>query len=76
MAPNKSYAKEAVRARTGRNVDELLHELYVTKRHSAQEIADALEVSRMTIANWLREYGITREDRAAVALAPSGGPTP
>ena len=68
MTRSKSYAKEAVAARTGRDVGELLRDLYVTKRHSAQEIADALDVSRMTVVTWLREYGINRDDRPAVAL--------
>jgi len=68
MTRNKSYAKEAVTARTGREVDELLRELYISKRHSAQEIADAIGVSRMTVVTWLREAGISRDDRPAVAL--------
>lgn len=64
----KSYAKELVRERTGRDVADILRELYVDKRHSQQEIASALGVSRMAIGGWLREYGITRDDRPAVAL--------
>lgn len=64
----KSHAKELVRKVTGREVDEVLRDLYVEKRHSQEEIADALGVHRMTIGLWLREYGITREDRPAVAL--------
>jgi len=68
MAGNKSYAREAVRARIGRPLDEALRELYVDRRHSQQEIADALGVSRMTVSIWLRDFGITRDDRPAVAL--------
>jgi transposase len=64
----KSYAKETVRARTGREIAELLRDLYVEKRHSQQEIADAIDVSRELVKDWLAEYGITREDRPAVAL--------
>jgi DNA invertase Pin-like site-specific DNA recombinase len=65
---NKSHAKTAVRLRTGREPDDILRELYVEKRHSQQEIADALGIHRMTVSEWLREYGISREDRPAVAL--------
>ena len=67
-AVRKSHAKELVRRTTGREVPDLLRELYVEKRHSQGEIADALGVHRMTVGQWLAEYGITREDRAAVAL--------
>jgi len=59
----KSYAQELVRKSTGRAVDELLRELYVEKKHSQEEIARALGVSRVTIAGWLAEYGISRDDR-------------
>lgn len=65
----KSYAKELVRERTGRaDLAELLRELYVDKRHTQEEIAEALGVSRMAVSSWLREYGISREDRPAVLL--------
>ena len=63
-----THAKELVRERTGREVDDVLRELYVDKRHSQKEIGRALGVHRMTISTWLREYGITRDDRQAVAL--------
>lgn len=65
---NKSYSKELVRERTGRDPEELLRELYVEKRHSQREIAAALDVTRSLVAQWLTEYGITRDDRPAVAL--------
>ncbi len=54
--------------RTGREVDELLRELYVTKRQSQEEIARAIGVSRATVSGWLKAYGIRRDDRPAVAL--------
>lgn len=66
--PNKSYAQVLVRERTGREVAELLRELYLDKRHSQEEIARAIGVSRATVAGWLTEYGISRDDRPAVAL--------
>ncbi len=64
----KSHAKELVRRATGREVPDVLRDLYVERRHSQSEIAEALGVHRMTIAAWLAEYGITRDDRPAVAL--------
>jgi len=60
---NKTWALKAVQARTGRDPEELLRELYVSKRHSQQEIADALGVSRTLVTKWLAEFGIRREDR-------------
>lgn len=64
----KSYAQELVRRDTGREVPDLLRELYVDKRHSQQEIATALGVSRAQIQYWLRQHGISREDRAPIEL--------
>ncbi len=64
----KSHAKELVRLTTGREIPELLRDLYVEKRHTQAEIATALGVHRMTIVLWLQEYGITRDDRPAVTL--------
>ncbi len=57
-----------VQERTGREVGDLLRELYVDKRHSQQEIADAIGVSRSAVRLWLGQFGITRDDRPAVAL--------
>lgn len=73
----KGYAEALVQERTGRPVAALLRELYVDKRHSQEEIAEALtaaiasldvSVSRATVSQWLIKYGITRDDRPAVAL--------
>jgi len=64
----KNYAKDAVHARTGHEVPDLLRELYVDRRHTQEEIADAIGVTRSLVAQWLREYGITREDRPPVEI--------
>lgn len=69
----KTYAQLLVEERTGRVLDELLRELYVDRRLSQQDIADALSVkgvrvSRALVSEWLRGLGITRDDRPAVAL--------
>lgn len=67
--PNLTHAQELVTLRTGRAVPDLLRELYVERRLSQDTIAGELGISRMTVAMWLREYGINREDRPAEASA-------
>lgn len=62
----KSYAAELVRSRTGREVPDLLRELYVDKRHTQEEIASALGVSRSLVKEWLAEHGISRDDRPSI----------
>ena len=66
--PRKDYAAELVTERTGRHVPDLLRELYVERRHSQAEIAEALGVSRWHVNQWLREYGISRDDRRPVEI--------
>lgn len=65
----KSWPKEAVRLRTGRDPDELIRELYVERRHTQKEIAEALGVSRSLVAKWLIELGLSRDDRPPVIAA-------
>jgi hypothetical protein len=73
----RTAMKELVRRSTGIALEDLLRDLYVGRRHSQQEIADALteatgiRIPRTTVADWLRELGITREDRAPVELEPA-----
>lgn len=69
----KSRAQLLVESRTGRQIEALLRDLYVDRRHSQQEIADALSangapVSRALISEWLRDFGIRRDDRPAVEV--------
>lgn len=64
----KAYAKEAVRARIGRDIPDALRDLYVERRHTQEEIAAAFGVSRTLLRDWLAEYGITRGERQAVSL--------
>jgi arginine repressor len=72
----KSDTQLLVEERTGREIGELLRELYVDKRHSQKAIADALSakmpagrsIARTTVSQWLDELGITRDDRPAVSL--------
>lgn len=64
----KSRAEQVVEQRTGRELRSLLQELYVEKRHTQEEIAEALGVHRVTVNTWLAMFGIRRDDRPAVAL--------
>lgn len=63
--PNPTHAQELVALRTGRQVPELLRDLYVVQRLSQADIADQLGISRMTVAMWLREHSISRPRVAA-----------
>lgn len=57
-----------VEQRTGRDLPELLRELYVDRRHTQEEIAESLGVHRITVTKWLARFDISRDDRPAVAL--------
>lgn len=60
----KSRAEQVVEARTGRALPELLRELYIDRRHTQEEIAQALGVHRVTVTKWLAAFEISRADRA------------
>ena len=61
--PNPTHAQQLVALRTGRPVPDLLRDLYVTQGLSQEEIARQLGITRMTVAMWLREFGIAAGDR-------------
>lgn len=63
--PKRTHAQELVRLRTGRELPELLHDLWVEQRLSQGAISEELGVSRITVAMWLREYGIERAEASA-----------
>ena len=62
--PNPTHAQQLITLRTGREVPDLLREMYVGRSMSQADIAADLGIARMTVAMWLREYGINRDDRA------------
>lgn len=69
----KTYAQLLVEERTGREVGELLRDLYLDQRLTTREIAAALSakgapISHSLVRDWLRDMGISRDDRPAVAL--------
>ncbi len=64
----KTLAQTLVQRHTGRDIEELLRELYVDRRHSQQEIGDFLGISRGTVQQWLDQFGISRADREPLSL--------
>jgi transposase len=60
---DNSATKELVTLRTGREVEELLRDLYLAKGYSDREIAKAIGVDRVTVTRWRADYGIRPEDR-------------
>lgn len=61
-----TYAKQAVEARTGRPIDELLADLYVERGYSFPEIAKALGVSPSLVRQWVRQLGLERPSATAL----------
>ena len=57
---NPTHAQALVTLRTGREVPDLLREMYVERGLSQVAIAAELGVSRMTVAMWLREFNVER----------------
>lgn len=68
MADTTTATRELVRLRTGREPRELIQELYVERRFSDREIAEAIGVDRVTVNKWRREWGIRRDDRPGVEV--------
>jgi predicted transcriptional regulator len=60
--PNRTHAQALVTLRTGKEPAEILRELYVERGLSQVEVAKELGITRNTVAMWLREFGIDRED--------------
>lgn len=65
--PDKSTVQRLVQERNGRDLAEHLRELYVERRFTDQEIADAWGVNRMTIVDWRKQFGIDRTQRTVTA---------
>jgi predicted transcriptional regulator len=63
--PNPTHAQQLVTLRAGKPVEEVLRDLYVEQGLSQEDIAQLLGITRMTVAMWLREFGISAEDRRA-----------
>ena len=55
-----THAQALVTLRTGRDLPELLQEMYVDRGLSQVAIAAELGVTRLTVAMWLRQFGVER----------------
>jgi AraC-like DNA-binding protein len=61
----KSARQELVELRTGRELPDMLRELYIERRWTDEEIATELRVSRSTVSEWRQRFDINRADRVA-----------
>ena len=50
------------------HIEAVIRDLYLERRHSDQEIADALGVNRVTVTKWRKRWGIERADRPPVEI--------
>jgi hypothetical protein len=63
-----------VEAKTERELEAMLRELYVERRHTDAEIAKALsaavgfEISRASISLWRDQFGISADDRPGISI--------
>lgn len=51
------------------HIERVIREMYLEKRHSDQEIAEALGVNRVTVTKWRQRWGIRRDDRPEAVIA-------
>ncbi len=54
----KSREEQAIEARLGRDIADVLREMYHDRRLSQAQIADELGVSRSTVVEWMQRRGI------------------
>lgn len=66
--PDNPPTMEPLPAGTEGHIERVIRDLYLDKRHSDREIAEALGVNRVTVTKWRRRWDIRRDDRAGVAL--------
>jgi len=50
------------------HIEQVIRDLYLDKRHSDQESAEALGVNRVTVTKWRKRWGIARDDRPPVEI--------
>lgn len=66
--PDKPSTTVAVPSGTDGHIERVIRELYLERRFSDQEIADALGVHRVTVTKWRQRWGINRADRRAIEI--------
>lgn len=69
----KSRAEQVVQARHGREVPELVRELY-GQGLSQDDVAEQIGVHRSTLVRWMRDWKIPTRDRRAVQSVPTPEP--
>jgi DNA-binding XRE family transcriptional regulator len=62
---NPTHAQALVQLRTGRDLPELLEELYVGEGLTQEQVAARIGVTRLTAVRWLREFDIRRPEAIA-----------
>jgi transposase len=67
----ETSTEKALLRSTGRDMADVLRELYIEKRHTDREIAEAFGVERATVQQWRAKYGITRNERPPVVVEGS-----
>lgn len=60
----RTHAQELVELKTGKNLPDLLRDMYVVQGQTEVAMAKELGVSRITLRIWLVEFGVKKE-RAA-----------
>lgn len=63
----KSRTEQVVQARIGEPVPAAIERLYVAEGLSQEEVAERLGVHRITVVNWMRDFGIPTRDRRSLA---------
>jgi DNA-binding transcriptional regulator LsrR (DeoR family) len=57
---SRTHAQELIELKTGRNLPDLLYDMYVRQGKSQEFIAAELGIQRLTVNRWLLEFGIKK----------------
>ena len=60
----RTHAQELVELKWGRDLEELLEDLYVQQGRTQEQVAALLGVTRITARQWLIDFDIKRETAA------------
>lgn len=66
--PDNQPPAEPVQPVNEGHIERVIREMYLEKRYSDQEIADALGVNRVTVTKWRKRWDIARDDRGPVEV--------
>lgn len=65
MGQNRTTAQQLIELKTGRNLPDLLDDMYRRQGKSEVLISIELGISRPTVRQWLAEFGIKKRERVA-----------